>query len=39
MFALLVTLALSRAMESENDIASAKAKCVARAEATVKSNR
>jgi len=35
----LVTLALSRAVESENDIASAKAKCVAWAEAMVTSNR
>ena len=34
----LVTLALSRAVESENDIASAKAKCTAWAEAMVKSN-
>lgn len=35
----LVTLALSRVVESENDIASAKAKCVAWAEAMVNSNR
>jgi hypothetical protein len=35
----LVTLALSRAVENENDIASAKAKCVAWAEAMVNSNR
>ena len=34
----LVTLALSRAVESENDIASAKAKCAAWAEAMVKAN-
>jgi hypothetical protein len=35
----LVTLALSRAVENESDIASAKAKCVAWAEAMVKANR
>lgn len=35
----LVTLALSRVVENENDIASAKAKCVAWAEAMVKANR
>ena len=34
----LVTLALSRAVESENDIASAKAKCTAWAEAMVRYN-
>jgi hypothetical protein len=34
----LVTLALSRAVESEDDIASAKAKCTAWAEAMVRSN-
>ncbi|HSW84502.1 MAG TPA: hypothetical protein VLH12_13555 [Usitatibacter sp.] len=35
----LVTLALSRVVESESDIASAKAKCAAWAEAMVNSNR